>query len=176
MKNFKYLFFLICLGCSTSKVVVDFEPDTNFTKYKSFEFYEDNGDSLNDFDRKRITAAIEKELKTKEMTTNAQPDFFIYFDAKYSEIQANNTIGIGLGSGGRNGGFGISGGIPIGGKKNNETIIIKFVDASSNNLVWEGSLLSAVKEKRSPQERTSYIDIVVRKILEEYPQKKTSKN
>lgn len=51
-----------------------------------------------------------------------------------SEAQNSNTIGIGLGSGGINRGFGVSGGIPIGVKRLNEEFTIEFVNAENNTL------------------------------------------
>lgn len=51
-----------------------------------------------------------------------------------SEAQNSNTIGIGLGSGGINHGFGVSGGIPIGVKRLNEEFRIEFLNAENNTL------------------------------------------
>ncbi|MEE9408903.1 MAG: DUF4136 domain-containing protein [Polaribacter sp.] len=159
------------MSCGASKVITDFDSKTDFKKYKTFDFYEDNGESLNEFDVKRITAAIQKELETDGLKQNSKPLFFIYFDTKTSEKQNNNTIGIGIGSGGRNGGIGISGGIPIGGKKLIEDISIRFIEAISNELFWEGSLSSTIKKKRTPEERKLYIKEVIAEILQKYPPK-----
>jgi hypothetical protein len=53
------------MSCSTSKVITDYDDNTNFAKFKSFEFYEDNGENLNAFDVKRITFIIDEKLKEK---------------------------------------------------------------------------------------------------------------
>ncbi|QNM84282.1 DUF4136 domain-containing protein [Polaribacter pectinis] len=164
---------LFLISCGTSKVVSDYDSKTDFKKYKTFDFYEDNGESLNEFDVKRITTAIESELKNAGMNYNSNPDFFIYFDAKTSESRSNNTIGIGIGSGGRNGGIGISGGIPIGGKKLNEEISIRFIEAKNNKLFWEGSLTSSIKENRKTEERKLHLQQLIKKIISEYPPSKS---
>lgn len=169
MKIVKLLILFLLMSCSSTKVITDFDTNTNFTKYTSFNFYEDNGDRLNDFDIKRIATAIKEVLVAKRFSKNENPDFLIYFDAVITENTTNNTIAIGLGSGGRNGGVGVSGGIPIGSKKLNEKIIIKFVNPITNNLFWEGALTSIIKEKRTPAERREYLENVVVKILELYP-------
>ena len=169
MKNLKFFFLFFLISCSSSKVITDYDSKTNFTRFKTFEFYDDNGDNLNELDVKRITSAIHQQLEIAGFKKAMKPDFFIYFDTKTSENQNNNTIGIGLGSGGRNGGIGISGGIPIGGKKVNEEISIRFIKASSNELFWEGSLTSTIKEKRTPEERILYLQEVIRKIISKYP-------
>ena len=100
------------------------------------------------------------------------PDFFINIISKISEAKNNNTIGIGIGSGGRNGGFGISGGIPIGGKKLNEEFIIEFVNAKTDEIIWEGILNSTIKEKRKPEEKEMHFKEIIKKIVEKYPPKK----
>lgn len=172
MKNLKFFFLFILMSCSASKVITDYDSKTDFEKFKTFDFYEDNGDNLNEFDIKRITSAIENELENAGLNYNQEPDFFIYFDTKVSENQNNNTIGIGVGSGGINGGFGISGGIPIGGKKLNEEINIRFIETTTNELFWEGSLTSTIKEKRNPEERNLHLQEVIRKIVSNYPPEK----
>lgn len=174
MRYLKFVFLLFMfflMSCGSSKVITDYDSNTDFKKYKTFDFYEDNGDNLNEFDVKRMTTAIKSELENVGMNQNYTPHFFIYFDAVTSEKQNNNTIGIGLGTGGRNGGIGVSGGIPIGGKKLDEEISIRFIDANKNQLFWEGSLTSTIKEKRKPEERTVYIQDIIKKILNEFPSK-----
>lgn len=167
MKSLKFLFLFILMSCSSSKVIVDYEENHDFSKLKSFDFYEDNGEGLNEFDVKRITNSIQIKLKEIGLNLNEQPDFFIYFDSETSENNNNNTIGIGFGSGG----IGLSGGIPIGGKKLNEKLIIKFIEATTNNLLWQGSLNSVIKENRVPEKRKEHLQEVIRKILNKFPPK-----
>lgn len=171
MRNIGYIILFFLMSCSTSKVITDYDDNTNFAKFKSFEFYEDNGENLNAFDVKRIEFSIDQKLKAAGFKQSSTPDFFIYFNTENSAAPNNTTLDIGLGSGGRNGGFGVSGGIPIGGKKINENLIIKFIEASSNSLFWEGTLKSIIKEKRTPEERELYIYKVVAEILQNYPPK-----
>lgn len=171
MKKLQLLFLTFLLSCSSAKVVTDYNEGTDFSKYKSFGFYEDNGENLNEFDIKRITDAIYHHLTNSAYSQSKTPGFFIYFDTKITENVSRNSIGIGVGRGGRNGGFGISGGIPIGGKKVNEQLIIKFIDANTNLLFWEGSFSDVVKQNRKPEERKKQLEKVVLKILNEFPPK-----
>jgi hypothetical protein len=157
------------MSCTSSKVLTDYDATTDFTKFKSFDFYEDTGEGLNEFDVKRISSAIQKELEIAGLKQNSKPDFFIYFDAIILENINNNTIGVGLGGGGRNGGFGISGAIPIGSKKINEEIRIRFIDTSKNQLFWEASLIASIKEKRTPEERKLHLREIIKKIIGKYP-------
>ncbi|QTE22247.1 DUF4136 domain-containing protein [Polaribacter cellanae] len=162
---------LILISCGTPKVIYDYDDTTNFSKFKTFHFFEDVGKGFNEFDVKRTITILENELSKSGFVKVKNPDFFINIKAKVTETQNRNTIGIGVGSGGRNGGFGISGGIPIGGKKLNEALIIEFVNAKTNELFWEGSLISTIKEKRKPAEREAYLRTVIQKILKKYPPK-----
>ncbi len=171
MKYLKFFFLVFLMSCASSNVLTDYDVKTDFTQYKTFDFFEDNGENLNEFDVKRITTVIQKELEILGLNQNSTPDFFIYFNTNTSENQNNNTIAIGLGSGGRNGGFGVLGGIPIGVKKLNEELIIEFVTSKKKELFWKASLISIIKEKRTPQERIIYLQEVVQKILKELPLK-----
>ena len=168
MKSIKFIFIFLLIGCSSSKVITDYNANEDFSKFKTFDFYEDNGENLNEFDVKRVTINIEENLNSLGLQQSSLPDFFVFFETKTSEKQNNNTLGIGVG----NNGIGISGGIPIGGKKLNEKLIIKFIEAKTNDLFWEGSLNNTIKESRTPEKREIYLKAVVLEILKEFPPKK----
>lgn len=168
MKILKLLFVFFLMGCSSSKVITDYDDKEDFSRFKSFDLYEDNGENLNELDVKRVSNIIQLKLEEMGLMQSQYPDFFIYFDTETSVAQNNNTIGVGFG----NGGLGISGGIPIGGKKLNEKLIIKCIEAKTNSLFWEGSLVSVVKEKRTPEKRKVHLQEVVHEILKQFPPKK----
>lgn len=169
MKNLKYLFLVLLMSCSTSKVITDYDKEVNFTDFKTYSFFEDVGKGLNDLDVNRVVAAINSELDLKGLKETENPDFYINVISKTSESKRNNTFGIGIGSGGRNGGFGISGGIPIGAKKQNEEFLIEFVNAKSNQVFWEGILNSKINEKRTPEEKELHFNKIIKNILNNYP-------
>ena len=171
MKNLKYLFLVLFMSCSTSKVITDYDDTTNFSSLKTYAFYKDVGKGLNELDVKRVTSIMNTELNKIGIQESENPDFFINIISKITEATNNNTIGIGVGSGGRNGGFGISGGIPIGGKKLNEEFIVEFVDATNNTLFWEAILNSKINEKRKPEEKELHFQEIIKIILEKYPPK-----
>jgi hypothetical protein len=155
------------MSCSSSKVITDYDTKINFNDFVFFDFYEDVGKGLNEFDVKRVTEALKVELTKKGIRQNETPDFYINVISTISEAQNNNTIGIGIG--GNNGGLGIPGGIPIGGKKLNEELIIEFVNSKTNSIIWEGILNSTIKEKRKPEEKVIHFQKIAKKILEKYP-------
>ena len=172
MKKIKFLFLLLLMSCSTLKVITDYDSEINFNDFKTYNFFEDVGEGLNELDVKRVITSMNSELKLLGFKEAKTPDFYINVIAKFSEAQNNNTIGIGIGSGGRNGGFGISGGIPIGGKKLNEEFIIEFVNTKTDQVIWEGILNSKINEKRKLEEKELHFKEIIKKILEKYPPKK----
>ena len=172
MKHLKYLFLFIIIACSSPRVVYDYDTQTNFSEYKTFDFFEDAGKGLNELDKKRIQNSVEKALIAKGMQYSSTPDIYINIVSKQVAVENNNTVGVGIGSGGGNVGFGISTGIPIGGKKINQQLTIDFVEAKKDALIWQGIAEKAIKEKTSPEDREIYFNEVVEKTLSKYPPKK----
>ena len=161
------------MGCSSSKVMTDFDNAINFSDFKTFSFYEDIGQGLNELDVNRVISALKLEMKQRTFQEVENPDFFINITSKISENQNRNSIGVGLG----NGGFGLSGGIPIGGKKLNEEFVIEFVNAKTDQVIWEGILNSKIKEKRTPEQKELHFNEIIKKILDTYsPKNNSSKN
>lgn len=172
MKILRLLVIVVLFAsCSTNKVITDYDSKANFDSFKTFGFYKNVGENLSEFDINRVVDAIDDELTNRGFTFSETPDFFIDFKSKTMEDLNRNTIGIGVGSGGRNGGVGVSGGIPIGSKKLLEQITIDFVDTKEEQLFWQGSLKSKIKEKRKPEEKETYFKKVVTEILSNYPPK-----
>ena len=157
------------MSCSVSKVMTDYDAEINFTDFKTYAFFEDAGKGLNELDIKRVKVAFNSVLKEQGFLQSDTPDFFINVISKVTENHNNNTIGIGLGSGSVNGGFGISGGIPIGGKKLNEEFIIEFVNSKDDILFWEAILNSTIKERRKPAQKELHFKEIAQKIIKKYP-------
>jgi len=171
MKRLKYLLLLFIVGCSSTKVVYDYDSKTNFDRYKTFNFFEDAGKGLSDLDVKRITNELIRKLEQKGMSLSETPDIYINILSKESEVANRNTIGLGIGGGGTIG-FGISGGIPIGTKKMNQQLTIDFVESKNNELIWQGIADSEIKERTTPQEREIHYKKVIDKVLVSYPPNK----
>jgi hypothetical protein len=161
------------MGCSSSKVMTDFDNTIIFSDFKTYSFYEDVGQGLNELDVNRVTSALKLEMKQRTFQEVENPDFFINVTSKISEKPNKNLMGVGLG----NGGFGLSGGIPIGGKKLNEEFVIEFVNAKTDQVIWEGILNSTIKEKRTPEQKELHFNEIIKKILDSYsPKNNSSKN
>jgi hypothetical protein len=171
MKLCRLFILLLLVSCSSGKVVYDYDIKTDFTQFKTFNFYDDVGAGMNELDMKRTRSIVEKELILKGFQKSETPDFLINFISNKTELEDNNNVGIGIG-GGRNVGFGISGGITIGGKKLNEELIIEFVNTKDNQLFWQGISNKKIKEKIKPEERKLYLQEVIKKTFDKYPPSK----
>ncbi|QXP72508.1 DUF4136 domain-containing protein [Tenacibaculum sp. AHE15PA] len=171
MRPLKYLFLIFIVGCSSTNVVYDYDSKTDFKAYKTFNFFEDAGEGLNELDVKRITNELTSGLQQKGMKLSEDPDMYINILSKESKKIDRSTIGIGMG-GGRNVGFGISGGIPIGSKKINQRLIIDFVKSENDELLWQGISNGAIKERTTPEERLIHYKKIIEKMLMNYPPKK----
>ena len=172
MHKIRYFFLLLLISCSSSKVVTDYDDNTNFTQYKTYAFFDDIGAGLNEFDINRAADALFTEMEILGFKEVEKPSFYVNIKVKTAVPKVTNTIALGLGSGGMNGGFGVSGGTPIGKKKVDEEIRLEFVDAKTNTLFWVGILTSTINEKRKPAERVVYFKEVMHKIMQSYPLKK----
>ena len=104
---------------------------------------------------------------------NLQKTHFWSQDFFSKEFLSNsrNTIGIGIGGGG-NVGFGVSGGIPIGGKVINQTLTIDFIDSDKDALIWQAVVNGELNEKANPQQKEDYYFGIIRKALKAFPPSK----
>lgn len=171
MKFYQMLILLLLIGCTSGKVVYDYDSKVDFNAFKTFNFYDDAGDGMNDIDVKRAKQIIEKALLEKGFKKSDAPDFLINMISQKLDLEDNNQVGVGIG-GGRNIGIGISGGITFGAKKIREAFTIEFVNSTDNTLFWEGTSNKKIKEKITPEERELYLKEVIRKIFEKYPPQK----
>ena len=128
MKRF-ILFSLILsvISCAPIYVNYDYEKGTDFRKYKTYNYYSDMKTGLSELDTKRLLDALDLKMQEKGFVLSDTPDFFI--DIKSSEFQEaqRQTVGVGLGGGGRNVGGGISIGLPLGQANVNREITIDLV-------------------------------------------------
>jgi hypothetical protein len=157
------------VGCTGAKPVYDYDARANFSQYKTYHYFDDVGEGLNELDVKRFTRAIDKHMNSIGLSKKEQPQFFINVISNKTEILPNNNLGVGVGGGGRNVGIGVSTGIPLGGKKFNERITIDFVDAGTNKLFWQSFIDVRVKERMKPTERVALVQEIIQKMLNGYP-------
>ncbi|MDD7914772.1 DUF4136 domain-containing protein [Polaribacter ponticola] len=148
--------------------MTDYDNKIDFSTFKTYNYFKNVGNDLSDLDIKRVIYSINKQLKVKGFAKSEKPDFYINVVSNVIEVENNNSIGIGVG----NGGFGISGGLPIGSKKLLEEFKIEYVSSKTDEVIWEAFLKSKIKESRSPNDKELHYKEIIKQILNTYPPKK----
>lgn len=172
LKSLSQLVLLIFLvSCAPIYVNYDFEKGTDFSKYKTYNYFSDMQPGLSVLDTKRLLDALDEEMKQHGLTLAENPDFFI--DIKSSEFQSaqRNTVGVGVGGTGRNMGGGVTIGLPIGQANLNRQITFEFVDDKSVGLFWQAVSEHAFNPNAKPAKREALMKSIVTKVLSKYPPK-----
>lgn len=164
------IFVLTLVSCGTT-VGIDYDKGTDFSQYTTYNFFPDIQSGLSELDDKRIMRATDSIMQVRGFEKSDTPHLYINFFASEVLTNSRNTIGIGIGGGGRNVGGGISGGIPIGGKLINQQLTVDFIDVANDDLVWQAVADGDYKEKASPRQKEAYYASVLAKILKKYPPK-----
>ena len=151
MKFIKTAFLaLIITSCAPIYVNYDYEKGTDFSQYKTYNYYSDMNTGLSELDTKRLLDALDLKLAAAQ----------------------RETVGVGVGGGGANVGGGISIGLPIGQANINRQITIDFVDENKKQLFWQAVSESTFNPTATPEKRETKLTAVVEKVLTKYPPKK----
>ena len=173
MKRVLMIVFLFgVISCAPIRVNYDYDQETNFSTYKTYNYYSDMKTGLSELDTKRFLEAIDAKLETLGIAYSETPDFFI--DIKSATFQSNqqSSVGVGMGGSGSNMGSGVSFGIPIGQSSMNRQITIDFVDENLKQLFWQAVCESSYSPNRIPKEREAQLRAIVDKVFLGYPPKK----
>ena len=171
----KLVFLTLILGivssCAPIRVNYDYDKGTDFSKYKTYNYYGDMKTGLSELDTKRFLEAMDAKLESLGIKFSETPDFFIDIKSSTYQTAQRNTVGVGLGGGGRNVGGGISIGLPIGQTSANRQITIDFVDESLKQLFWQAVSESSYNPNGTPINREEQLKAIVEKVLSGYPPK-----
>ncbi|MFC4721418.1 DUF4136 domain-containing protein [Geojedonia litorea] len=166
------LVLLLFMSCAPIRVNYDYERGTDFSTYKTYNYYQDLNTGLSELDTNRLLDALDAGLQAKGFSLSETPDFFINIVSdEYQEAQ-RNSVGVGMGGTGRNVGGGISIGIPIGQSSINRQIIFDFVDENGKGLFWQAVSESSYNPNATPEQRETKLKAIVDKVLSGYPPKK----
>ena len=172
MKSLKIiLLILLVSSCSSIRVNYDYEKTTDFSKYKTYNYYSDLETGMNELDTKRFLKVLDTKLQAKGFTISETPDFFINIQSSEFQEAQSSTVGLGVGGSGGHVGGGLSVGIPIGQSKINRRIIIDFIDENGKGLFWQAVSESSYNPKALPEKREITFNNIVEKVLTNYPPK-----
>ncbi|WP_372975852.1 DUF4136 domain-containing protein, partial [Muriicola sp.] len=114
MRNWLWIPCLLLLSCSSLRVDYDYDPGTDFSSYRTYNYYPDMQTGLSDLDTRRLLSSLDSVLLSKGFSSSEEPDFLINIESRELRLPRNSSVGVGLGGGGRNMGGGVSIGVPIG--------------------------------------------------------------
>lgn len=172
MRKIGLLICVVLLACCQSlKVYHDYDKQTDFSNYSTYNFYPDIQSGLSQLDERRLFDAIDTELQSKGIRFSEDPDFYVNVKTRFFRNQPNNNVGVGVGGTGRSIGGGVSIGIPVGSSSHKREIRLDFVDSKKDLLFWNVVTESSFKENIGPDKREELLQKVVSKALVKYPPK-----
>lgn len=166
MKRSLFLFLISVLvlisSCSDLKVTADYDKDTDFSNYKTFNImhYEEGAvesTSLSMMTISFIEEAIIDELMKRGYTLSDDPDLEVYYYVKLKDKTSYNTSGpsVGMYYGspyyyGYHGGYTYTGNIQSV-DYTEGSLIVELVDAKMNKAVWQGIAVKSVTQESANQ-------------------------
>ncbi|TBN01346.1 DUF4136 domain-containing protein [Hyunsoonleella flava] len=170
MKRLLAFFALLTIfSCAPIYVNYDYEKGTDFSKFKTYQYFGDMETGLSDLDTKRLLDALDTELKANGFSISENPDFLIDIKSVEFRNAQRETVGVGVGGGSGNVGGGISIGLPIGQSKMTREIVFDFVDASNKQLFWQAKSESGFNPRAEPIKREERFAAIVQKVFKKYP-------
>ncbi|WP_300026033.1 DUF4136 domain-containing protein [uncultured Maribacter sp.] len=171
MRTFLFSMVLVVLAsCSAARVNYDYDDQTDFTSYATYNYFSDMETGLSELDEKRLMDALDATLGEKGFMFAEEPDMFINIKSSvYRDQASGSNVGVGLGGGNRGIGGGVSIGIPVGGPKMTRQLQVDFVDSNKDMLIWQAISESPFREGDTPQEKSEKLQAVVDKIFSKYP-------
>lgn len=172
---------LVTSACSTVDVGTDYDPTTDFLRYRTFAIKKnvnvpDDVLAQNDFMQKRVFAAIESVLMSKGLRVVA-PDSAELIVLTYAGVKDKvNYDTYGYRTGGYWGPYGYPG--YGGGMYTTQTVVnhyqegtlhIDLFDQSKKELVWKGWGRRVITDGSTPQERQQMVTEAVIDILDGFP-------
>ncbi|MFK5891408.1 MAG: DUF4136 domain-containing protein [Flavobacteriaceae bacterium] len=175
MKVLKYLSTILLFtifSCKSVKITSDYNRKIDFSKFKTFAFFEKGIDKvdLSDQDKQLILNAIEDELMAKGMTKSNHPDILVNIFTKSKEeinhYDRNNYLDVwtyqhyGLGNGPtyNNVSTAIVG-----------TLFIDIIDTSKKKLAWQGVGVGFLNFVDSKEKKDKLFKEFATEIMKKYP-------
>lgn len=169
MRFFPYVIIALILCSCGSSAVVDYDKSAQFSALDSYDYYPGIQSGLNDFDNRRMMRAIDSVMESRGLNKSINPDLLVNFYTEEFVTESKTTIGVGIGGGNGNVGYGVSGGIPVGGNEIRQLVTIDVIDVRKDALIWQGVIIANIKENASPQDKEEYFHQVISRLLKQYP-------
>ncbi len=167
-------------ACAGNKVRPDYDPDVDFSQYKSYRWKSDKANiktqAKNPFVHSAIVKEVDNELMNRKYfkkEINDKSDFIIdyYLTIDTRQRQSNTRIGFGTGthSGNTSVGVGMSFPLTSGTIEKQLTLVIEISDGVTNTVTWRATSTDVFNTNTADQDTKDRIRKYVNKILAEFP-------
>ena len=165
---------LLISGCSSLKVATDYDQNADLTPPKNFTIVHKALEGEDTLTSDRIIAALKNELTQKGYTESSRDsaDFYVLFhtgvtsktrvDTEYRHV---NMYPYSYGYGYR------TVAVPQTRTYNYEEakLIVDAVVPGKNKIIWRGTAVDYLKNLKTPQKKTAYINKVLKALMENFP-------
>ncbi len=181
------IFLIVLIGCSSLSVNYDYNQQTDFTKYKTYDWLPFPKDlKADELSRARFITAVDNNLAEKGFIQNSsRPDFVIatHFGTEdkiditnWGYSYAPNSAYGGYGYRypnryGYAGSYASTGSVSVY-QYEQGTLILDFVDASNKQLIWRATAKAILSPASTPEKQTAKVNKAVTKILQSFPPEK----
>ena len=180
MKKLLFLSIIIAtaVSCSSIKFSSDFDSTANFASFKTYAFTDEALNiQLDDLNKTRLLNAISTELAAKGFT-KAETNPNVFIDVVLKGEQKQTATATTSGYGGYYGAayrYAYGGGFSIT-QINYDTYVdgtlfVDMIDASKNQLVWQGRGTKTINPDANQKQREENINYAVKQIFMQYPPK-----
>ncbi len=166
-------------GCASMTVNTDWAHEVDFSKYKTFQYKETDGNiaDTNQLGDQRIVAGIKREMTGKGFTeVGSSPDVYVTYHGEDKENISLDTTTTGYGGyrygpgwGWGRGGIGMASSTTTVRTYTQGTLIVDIWDAKAKELIWRGVVSDTISE--SPQKNVEKVNKGLAKMFKNYPPK-----
>lgn len=159
-------------SCATVQVNYDYDKETDFTNYSTYNHYPDMVTGLGELDTGRLLDALDSVMQARGYLLSEEPDFFINIQSNTFRMPRSSSVGVGVGGTGGNVGGGVSIGLPLGQRTLEKEIVFDLVDSQKDALFWQAVSNSNFNENATPLEKEKKLREIVSKVFSKFPPSK----
>jgi len=178
MKRFFILMLsaLVFSACSSLRVSHDYDTEFDFIKQKTFAIAHNNREGEDTLHNDRVQKALEVDLVSKGYTKTIKKDANLVF-VFHTSVENKTDIETDYQMiGYRRFGYG---GAMIATTNTYHytkgTLIVDALNPNDEKIVWRGIATDTLNEKKTPEERTEYVNKVVNAMMKVFPSKIVAK-
>jgi len=154
---------LVLTGCTIIKVRSDFDPKADFSEYETFAWLEQDPPAeastdpmISELVLDRIHVAVDRGMAAQwmQMVPAEEAQLLVAYHISIEQrVQITDPYYA----------------YDTAKTYDEGTLVIDFIDAKTNKLVWRGVGQTRLRSYKTPEQRQQRVDEVVDKIFEQYP-------